>query len=94
MPKVSKKLLDEIDAYCKINEITDADKFLNDLIVNAFSVLKYGNKPDIEIKPKQTVKTEPVEDLPQPEIKQPDNTITVTNKRIENDKYNDIYDDF
>lgn len=92
MLKVNKKLLEEIEVYCKINEIGDPDKFLNDLIGNAFSVLKYGNKPDIEIKPKQIAKEEPGEEIPQPEIKQEDNTIIVTNKRIENDNYNDIYD--
>lgn len=88
MLKLNKKQLDEIELYCKINDIGDPDKFLNDLIGNAFSVLKYGNKPDIEIKQSPIGK----EETPQPEIKQEDNTITVTNKRIENDNYNDIYD--
>ncbi len=83
MLKIDKKLLEEIDLYCKINKIADSDKFLNELIGNAFSVLKYGNKPDIEIK---QIKEESKEETPQ------QNTIIVTNKKTANDNYDDIYD--
>jgi hypothetical protein len=90
MAKINEKLSDEIDLYCKLNEIPDPDKFVMELVEKTFSVIKYGNKPDIEIVPKkEEIKPEVIE---QPIIKLDDNTIVVQNKIKENDKYDDIYD--
>jgi hypothetical protein len=88
MPNINNKLIEEIKLYCKINNIVDSDKFLNDLIRDAFSVIKYGNKPDIEINPEgDKVSTDTEQPIPSEEDK-----IIIKNKKIENDKYGDIYD--
>jgi TnpA family transposase len=92
MAKIDEKLSNEIDLYCKINEISDPNKFLTDLVEKTFSVIKYGNKPDIRIEPKKE------ENKPEPDNKEEkiitleENTLVVQNNIKINDNYNDIYD--
>lgn len=40
---INKILEDEIINYCKVNNIDDVNKFINDLIKQSFTVKKYGN---------------------------------------------------
>lgn len=47
MLNLDKKLVDEITQYCKLNEITDIDKFTNDLLKKAFTAEKFGAAPVI-----------------------------------------------
>lgn len=77
--EVEKKQLKEIEAYCKTNNITDIDKFINELIVTGFNIKKYGNAPAI----KKTAKT--VENQSEPEKKP-------IVKNIKDDNYEDLYD--
>lgn len=92
MLNINKKLLDEIEQYCRLNEIIDADKFINDLIKDSFSLIKYGSKPDIQIREKEVeAKPEPIDDVKATEPKK-DNVLVKT-KQKEDDNY-EIYDDF
>lgn len=76
---VEKKLLKEIETYCKSNNVTDVDKFINELIVTGFNIKKYGAAPAI----KKTAKL--VEKQSEPEKKP-------TVKNTKDDDYEDLYD--
>jgi hypothetical protein len=47
MLNIKKQLYNDITAYCKVNEITDVDKFCSDLLEKAFVTEKYGSAPQI-----------------------------------------------
>lgn len=44
--EINKKLAQDISSYCKLNGL-DENKYLNDLLLDAFMVDKYGNRPSI-----------------------------------------------
>lgn len=48
---------DEIDEYCKANDIEDIPKFIEYLLSKAFSIEKYGNHPSVIKSSKKTIKT-------------------------------------
>lgn len=77
--EIEKKLLKEIESYCKTNDITDINKFINELVVTGFNIKKYGNAPIV----KKTVKTEEkiAEEPKQPIV-----------KNSKDDDYEDLYD--
>lgn len=92
MANIDKKLSDEIDLYCKINKISNSDKFITDLVENSFSFIKYGSKPDIRVEPKkEKIGSEP-ESKEEKIINIEDNTLVVQNNIKNNDNYDDIYD--
>lgn len=74
MLNIKKELMNEISLYCKANDISDINSFLNNLIEKAFTAEKYGAKPDFvrEKKPVvyQPTKAEPevVDEKPKDEI--------------------------
>jgi hypothetical protein len=43
--KLNKKLKDEIWDYCRLNDITDVDKFIERMTQQGYNVEKYGNTP-------------------------------------------------
>lgn len=77
--EIEKKLLKEIETYCKTNNIIDIDKFINELVVTGFTIKKYGNAPTV----KKTVKNE------EKKVDKPQQPIVKTNK---DDDYEDLYD--
>ena len=50
MLKIKEQLLKDIASYCKVNEISDPDKFCTDMLERAFMVVKYGKAPDLVVK--------------------------------------------
>lgn len=47
MFNIDKNLFKEIEFYCQLNNITDIDQFCNDLLLNSFTIKKYGTTPEI-----------------------------------------------
>lgn len=45
MISIEKKLLDEISAYCRLNNIKEMSNFATELLRKAFMVEKYGDRP-------------------------------------------------
>lgn len=59
--EIPKKIQDEIQYYCKINNIEDIDKFLVKIIRDGFNIAKYGNGPtNIVIAPKEEIEIKPI----------------------------------
>ena len=46
MINLSKKIEDDILEYCKLNEITDINNFIEKILRNGLNIEKYGNKPE------------------------------------------------
>jgi hypothetical protein len=44
---------DEFIQYCKLNNITDVEKFAKEIFNKGFTLLKYGDKPNIKIEPQE-----------------------------------------
>lgn len=42
---IDNKLLNNIQDYCKLNEINDIDKFINELLNIGLTVKKFGTSP-------------------------------------------------
>jgi chromosome segregation ATPase len=42
---IPKKILEEIEEFCKLNEIKDKEKFMLSIFQTGFNVEKYGNAP-------------------------------------------------
>lgn len=42
---IQSKLLEEIEQYCKANNIEDIEKFVNKMLRNGFNIERYGEKP-------------------------------------------------
>jgi pentatricopeptide repeat protein len=52
--KISSKILEEIEQYCKANDIEDVEVFVNKMLRNGFNIEKYGEKPPwFQEKPKE-----------------------------------------
>lgn len=60
---VNDELYNEISEYCELNNIKDVNKFIHKLIKSAFTIEKYGNKPNIVPEtPKEIHIEEPIEE--------------------------------
>ena len=64
---IPKKILDEIEQFCNLNEIKNKEKFMLNIFQTGFNVEKYGNAPwkqEIEkIVEKEVIKEIPVEKI-------------------------------
>lgn len=49
---ISQKLKDEIWNYCRMNDITNIDAFIENMVIQGFNIEKYGNAP-LDLKPKE-----------------------------------------
>ena len=58
---INDKLYKDIDSYCKLNDLGETVKYINDLIKKSFMVEKYGEKPSIQQKESVEVKKEETE---------------------------------
>lgn len=65
--EIDKKLLEEIEEYCKYNEIGDVEKEINKILRKGFNIIKFGVSPfrqDNEIQEEEKLKVvENVEDV-------------------------------
>jgi hypothetical protein len=43
--KLNNDLIKDIEQYAKINDITDVDVFVNELLRDGFNIKKYGSRP-------------------------------------------------
>ena len=59
---INKKLLSDIESYCKLNDL-EVEKFINKLLRNAFTVEKYGDEPKILKEKKEPIIEEPVKEI-------------------------------
>jgi hypothetical protein len=57
MINLSKKIEDDILEYCKLNEITDINNFIEKILRNGLNIEKYGNKPLLKSKNEVKVET-------------------------------------
>lgn len=89
MLKLKTQLLAEIELYCKANNISDPDKFCNDMLERAFMLEKYGKVPDIINVPKTEGK--PVPDPITVTEKTQDESTIIIKKDTTDDDY-EIYD--
>lgn len=85
-------LFNEINEYCKLNNIENVDKFTHKLIKTGFNIEKYGTTPIIPISPPISLPIieddeDEVEDVPLVEDIKP---IPVMNNEITNEKI-DLY---
>lgn len=89
--EINKKLNEDILSYCKANEIDDVNLFINKLLQDSFTILKYGAKPIIPIKetPKEEVVVKEKEE-PTPVITKVDKK---SNKIKNKENLNDLYDE-
>lgn len=58
---INDKLYKDIDSYCKLNDLGETVKYINDLLKKSFMVEKYGEKPSIQQKESVEVKKEETE---------------------------------
>ena len=69
---IPKKILNEIEEFCKLNKVKDVDKFMLSIFQTGFNVEKYGNAPwkqEIEkIVEKEVIKEVPVEKIVEKEV--------------------------
>jgi hypothetical protein len=49
---------DEFIQYCKLNNITNIEKFAKEVFNKGFTYLKYGDKPNIKIEPPEILSKE------------------------------------
>jgi len=85
--KIPKKILEEIEGFCNLNEIADQDEFILSILKTGFNVEKYGNAPwqqevekIVEVE-KEVIKEIPVEKIVEVEkevIKEIEKKIFVT----------------
>ena len=70
--EIPKKILDEIEQFCNLNEIKNKEKFMLNVFQTGFNVEKYGNAPwkqEIEkIVEKEVIKEVPVEKIVEKEV--------------------------
>lgn len=76
---ISKKLKDEIWDYCRLNDITDINSFIERMVQQGYNIEKYGTAP-MELKPdtvekivevevvKEVIKEVPVEKIVEKEV--------------------------
>jgi hypothetical protein len=60
---MKKKLKEEIEKYCELNNIEDIDKFVENMVQQGFNVEKYGMGPIENFEPKVVEKEVPVEKI-------------------------------
>ena len=95
---------DEFIQYCKLNNIIDVEKFAKEIFNKGFTLIKYGDKPDIKIEPKKSFKEETIKkwedfghlvDLKPMEKEQEDKIENIIKSSIEQTvkKENDLYDE-
>lgn len=53
---------DEFIQYCKLNNITDIEKFARKVFNQGFTIVKYGDKPMVKEEPKIEVKSKQIDD--------------------------------
>jgi hypothetical protein len=44
---------DEFIQYCKLNNITDIEKLAKEIFNKGFTLIKYGDRPDMKIEPSE-----------------------------------------
>ena len=70
--EIPKKILEEIEEFCKLNKIKNKDKFMLSVFQTGFNVEKYGNAPwkqEIEkIVEKEVIKEVPIEKIVEKEV--------------------------
>jgi hypothetical protein len=49
---------DEFIQYCKLNGIDDVEKFAKEIFNKGFTLIKYGDRPDIKIEPPEILSKE------------------------------------
>ena len=89
MLKIKRQLSDDIEAYCKLNDIKDPELFCNNMLEKAFMVIKYPAVPDITIVEKPAKKEE--ENVAQTQHKVPENALMIKKSNTKDDY--EIYDD-
>ena len=69
---IPKKILDEIEEFCKLNKIKNKENFMLSIFQTGFNVEKYGNAPwkqEIEkIVEKEVIKEVPIEKIVEKEV--------------------------
>ena len=60
--EINNNLYKDIKEYCKVNEL-ELKSFINKTLKDAFMVLKYGDRPFVAEKVKETPKEEKIEPL-------------------------------
>lgn len=88
---IQSKLLEEIEQYCKANNIEDIEKFVNKMLRNGFNIEKYGEKPPwFDSKPKEEVKTIAEELIPVQELERPTGVSILSSMDIIEEKPSEI----
>ena len=59
--EIKSELYDDISEYCRLNDLGDVDLFINNLLKTAFTIEKYGSRPQIGKKTIETHIEEPIE---------------------------------
>ena len=72
--KMKEALRKEIDRFCKVNGVKNVDKFIEDLIIESFTRLKYGDKPFVISQNENDEISEKHKDL---------NEVTITNFKLQ-----------
>ncbi len=93
---IDKKLLKEINEYCKLNNVVDIDGLINKMLKTGFDIEKYGpsmsvNKPKIEdkieeVKEKPTTKKHTTKKITKTKVVKVEDVPKKVNK-IEEDLY-------
>ena len=89
MLKIKRNLSEDIELYCKLNDIKDPDVFCNNMLEKAFMLVKYPAVPEITIVEKPVKKEE--DNVAPTQHKVPENVLMI-NKSNTKDDY-EIYDD-
>ena len=45
--EIRQKLIDEIEDYCKFNDMTNVDEFIHNMLEKGFNIEKYGIMPEM-----------------------------------------------
>jgi hypothetical protein len=83
--EIKDDLFDEINEYCKVNNIENVQKFIEKLVRKSFTIEKFGEKPSIVVTepPKIEPKVEKVVEEPILEVKK-EVKVTPKIKKIKN----------
>jgi hypothetical protein len=81
--ELSKKLLDEIWDYCRLNKITDVDGFIEKMVQQGYTVEKYGATPSERVVEKEVEKIVQVEKI----VEKPVEIIKEVEKIVEKEVY-------
>lgn len=80
---------DEFIQYCKLNNITDIEKVAKETFVRGFTILKYGEKPQVESSNKEKFFPNPDQTINEPIIP----LDTKVNKQTEKKDKKDLYEE-